>query len=178
MPAEPEREAQEWRDAVLLNRTTDVEPLLDAAIRRLGMARPPDGLSWRQYLRLALMAAATPTDSMRDVSKATIAMASPPPRACPAIRSRRSGRRRTTRPLPPPNRCRLQPRALATASPLFSVSYDEFLAKDTRVPVEKTRTQGRAVRDRFISIIGNLPTLDIGQSVIKHSSWRFGVRRR
>ena len=61
------------------------------------------------------------------------------------------------------------------ASPLFSMSYDEFLAKDTRMLVEKTRTQSRAVRDRFISIVGDLPTLDMDQSVI--GTFKLALRR-
>ncbi len=58
VPTEPEREAEDWRDAVSLNRTPDVEPLLDAAMRRLEVAKPPAGPRLRQFLRLALMVAA------------------------------------------------------------------------------------------------------------------------
>ena len=58
VPTEPEREADQWRDAVSLNRAHDVKPLLDAAMRRLEVAKPPGSPRWRQFLRLALMVAA------------------------------------------------------------------------------------------------------------------------
>ncbi len=175
VPTEPEREADAWRDAVSLNRTSDVEPLLDAAMRRLSVAKPSDGPAWRQYLRLALMVAAEANalDARREHSDYRDGF----PTSCRVPRDQipafgpETDNAHIAAFNPAPARASVE----TPISPLFSVSYGEFLAKDTRMLVEKTRVQSRAVRDRFIAIMGDLPTLEIGQSAVE--TFKLALRR-
>ena len=53
----PEILATEWRDAVLLNRVNDVEPLVEDALEARGLEALRTGTAWRRFMRLALLAA-------------------------------------------------------------------------------------------------------------------------
>ena len=175
VPTEPEREAAEWQDAVSLNRTMDVEPWLNAAIRRQGVAKPPDGPAWRQFLRLALIVAADAhaLDAQREHGN----YADGYPTSCRVPRDQIPpfGQEADDTPAIPASLALPLSSTPAPVTPLFSVSYDDFLMKDTRMLVEKTRNQGRAVRERFIAIVGDLPTLAIGQSVVE--TFKLALRR-
>ena len=174
VPTEPERDAEEWWDSVLVNRTTAVEPLLDAAIQRLGVTRPPDGPAWRQYLRLALVVAADA--HALNASRENSDYSGGFPVACRIPRDHvPMFGAETDDCAAVPGSPAAPPAAPAPAVPLFSESYDEFFTKDTRMLVAKTRSQATAVRDRFIAIVGDLPTRDIGQSVVE--TFKLALRR-
>ena len=53
VPTWPELWASEWQDAVLLNRLSDVEPLVDDALDARAFDLPRTGTGWRRFLRLA-----------------------------------------------------------------------------------------------------------------------------
>ena len=168
IPTEPERDAEEW-----LNRTTVVEPLLDAAMRRLGVTRPPDGPAWREYLRLALVVAADA--HALDARGEHGDYGGGFPTACRIPRDQVPAFGPAPNDAPTTSAVTAPAAAPAQAAPLFSASYDEFLAKDTRMLVAKTRSQAKAVRDRFIAIVGDLPTREIGQSTVE--TFKLALRR-
>lgn len=58
VPTEPQLQADEWQNAIMLNQIDSVEPLVDAAMRRLGLQSAPGGSEWRLFLRLALVVVA------------------------------------------------------------------------------------------------------------------------
>ena len=167
IPTWPELWASEWQDAVLLNRLSDIEPLVEDALEARDLALPRTGTGWRRFLRLALLAAAGAhrIDAQReggDYSQGWPMQCGIPAEQVPAFGPELS-RPPVTAPLssiPSPG----PETPTSTDTVLFSVSYAEFMASKP-VWAKKTRAQAEAVMSRFISLMDDKAVPDITQAV-------------
>ena len=167
VPSPPERLAQDWRFAVMMNAQEDVRVLLDDALeqRRLDVRR--DTVDWRRLSRLALIVAAHAhkIDAMREEgdysarwpTSADIPLEEMPGQVLAGIDA---GPDRPAPILPAPAVEARQP----LTTPRISESFSEFMRIEARWNAKGAK-QATVAIGKFVSLMDDRPVNEIRQGV-------------
>jgi integrase len=158
---------QEWEDAVLTNRVSDVETLVDDAIATRGLAPVRSGPAWRRFLRLALLAAADA--NAIDIAREEGNYAAGFPDTCriPAAQMPAFGPDEAAA-VSQADRVNLEAGPSQAVAALrvgtsFHVLYTQWMQTKSWAP--KTRGQAEAVLTRFTSLMGEVAMPNLTRAV-------------